>query len=181
MCKSRRVISIVFIIAGIFLLAYPLWLELGTRVEQKRLAIAQVDIPPAAGKVRSTEFGCARLEIPVINLSVLVAQGVSPERLKKSPGWYEDSALPGQGNTCIAAHRSTYGAWFRYLDRLKNGDDIFIQWAGKKYHYTVSHVFMVEDSNTGVYAPSELPILTLTTCQGSYVRLVVKAQLMAAN
>ena len=54
-----------------------------------------------------------------------VVQGVGVEDLKKGPGHYPNTPMPGQeGNAAIAGHRTTYGAPFYNLDELKADDKI---------------------------------------------------------
>ena len=48
--------------------------------------------------------------------------------LKKGPGHYPESPLPGQeGNAAIAGHRTTYGAPFNRIDELEPGDEIHVE------------------------------------------------------
>ena len=59
----------------------------------------------------------AKLEIPKIGKvggdALYVVPGVSHDDLKKGPGHYPDTPLPGQlGNASIAGHRTTYGEPF---------------------------------------------------------------------
>lgn len=42
---------------------------------------------------------------------LIVVEGVGTEELKRGPGHYRGTALPGQpGNFAVAGHRTTYGA-----------------------------------------------------------------------
>ena len=61
----------------------------------------------------------ARIEIPKIGVDKIVVAGVALSDLRKGPGHYPNSALPGQiGNAAIAGHRTTYGAPFFRVDEL---------------------------------------------------------------
>lgn len=106
------------------------------------------------------------LEIPHIKVKAAVVAGTTPQMLKKGPGLYEKSPLPGQeeGNVCIAGHRTTYGAWFRHLDRLQQGDDIFLHFHGKKYVYKVEKVFIVGRKEWSVTEATGSSAVTLTAC-----------------
>ncbi len=67
----------------------------------------------------------ARLKIPEIDVDVVVVAGVSVEDLKRGPGHYPGTPLPGQyGNAVIAGHRTTYGRPFHDIDDLEPGDQI---------------------------------------------------------
>ena len=127
-------------------------------------------------------FDEALLEIPSINLKVAVLSGTTQAVLAKAPGWYEESALPGQGNTAIAGHRTMHGAFFRHLNSLKAGDKIILTYDGKDYEYKVEKVFPVAKNDWSVIKPCGYPALTLTTCHpvgSSRQRLVVRAALVS--
>ena len=52
-------------------------------------------------------------------------QGVGLGDLRKGPGHYPETPLPGeQGNAAIAGHRTTYGAPFNRLGELVDGDEL---------------------------------------------------------
>ena len=64
----------------------------------------------------------ARIEIPAIGVSEYVVEGTDTGDLRKGPGHYPDTPLPGErGTAAIAGHRTTYGAPFRNIDDLKRG------------------------------------------------------------
>gem|GEM_PF-221525 len=128
----------------------------------------------------SEEFNGALLEIPALDLKVAVLSGTTQAVLAKGPGWYEQSALPGQGNTCIAGHRTMHGAWFRNLDRLRADDRILLISEGRKFTYAVESVFPIANNDWSVIQPTSYPVLTLTTCHppgSASQRLVVRAAL----
>ena len=53
----------------------------------------------------------AQLNIPSLNLSKTVVAGVGVQALRKGPGHYSHTPLPGMpGNSAIAGHRTTWGA-----------------------------------------------------------------------
>ena len=67
----------------------------------------------------------ARIKIPSIGVDKIVVEGVSVDDLRKGPGRYQRSVLPGEpGNTAFAGHRTTYGAPFHNIDNLVPGDEI---------------------------------------------------------
>ncbi len=69
----------------------------------------------------------ARLEIPAIGLDKVTVRGVNVADLRKGPGHYPRTALPGnEGNTGIAGHRTTYGAPFNRINELMPGDEIVL-------------------------------------------------------
>jgi len=104
------------------------------------------------------------LRIPAIGLLTGVVYGVEPNDLKKSPGFYPQSGYPDTGNVAIAGHRTTYGAWFRNLDKLEPGDEIRLYYQDTIYIYAVDSVFDIHNRDWSVIDPTDKPALTLTTC-----------------
>jgi sortase A len=109
---------------------------------------------------------------------------VSVNDLKKGPGHYPDTPLPGQlGNSAIAGHRTTYGAPFGNLDSLEPGDEIYITMlTGDRFVYEVTGSEVVEPSDYHVITDSDRTVatLTLTTCHPwgqATQRLIVYATL----
>lgn len=69
----------------------------------------------------------ASIEIPQIGINKVVVEGVQVADLRKGPGRYSSTAIPGEsGNAAIAGHRTTYGAPFHDIDQLSPGDEIFV-------------------------------------------------------
>jgi len=120
------------------------------------------------------------LEIPNLDLKVTVGYGVELADLKDSPGFYPQSGYPNTGNVSIAGHRTTYGAWFRNLDKLEPGEEIRLYYDGRIYYYSVEEVFPTHTRDWDVIEPTSMPALTLTTCHPpgwATERLVVRAYL----
>lgn len=118
-----------------------------------------------------------RLEIPAIKISVMVLKGTSQEVLAKGAGWYEQSVLPGLGNTAIGAHNNMYGSWFRNVHKLKPGDELIITYQNQKYVYIVDWVRPIAPDDWSVIAPTDRTALTLTTCHTKTHRLAARAWL----
>jgi len=123
----------------------------------------------------------ARLQIPAISLDEYVVEGTGEADLKRGPGHYTGSPLPGQhGNAAIAGHRTTYGAPFGRLDDLKAGDTIIATTAAGRSVYTVADKLTVLPSQTSVVEDYGDDRLTLTTCTPKFSashRLIVVAML----
>src|SRR5436305_151450 len=124
----------------------------------------------------------AIIEIPKISVNKAVVQGVGTEDLKKGPGHYPTTPMPGEkGNAAIAGHRTTYGHPFYDLDALKPGDDIFISTRQGKFQYKVDHSMNVDPHDVAVLDPTTDNLLTLTTCTPRFSaaqRLIVVSKLM---
>ena len=128
----------------------------------------------------------ARIETPAIGLDWIVVVGVGVDELKKGPGHYPDTPLPGEaGNVGIAGHRTTYGAPFLDIDELAAGDEIILtNTGGGRFVYRVTEQFIVSPSEYEVLAPTDEPILTLTSCHPRYSaskRIIVRGELDLAQ
>jgi sortase A len=133
----------------------------------------------------------AHIEIPKIGVDSIVVNGVTRDDLRKGPGHYPDTPLPGQqGNSAIAGHRTTYGAPFGNLDQLSEGDLIQVRTLQGNFKYRVREQLVVKPADVAVIDPTPadpdhpdkgyLATLTLTTCNPKYSaaqRLVIHADL----
>jgi sortase A len=126
------------------------------------------------------------IKIDKIGVDKIVVEGTTVPDLRKGPGHYAGSPLPGQlGNAAIAGHRTTYGAPFGDLDQLAKDDRISIQTVTGTWNYKLTQdPFSVNPDQTEVLDPVPgQATLTLTTCDPKYSaakRLIVKAQLTEA-
>lgn len=131
------------------------------------------------------------LSIPRIDLEVVVVEGVSKEDLKKGPGHYPGTPLPGQaGNSGIAGHRTTYGAPFNRIDELVPGDEVRIATLQGQFIYDVIPApgQPADGQAWYVVTPDQVEVLddmgdnriTLTACHPKYSareRIIVHAVL----
>ena len=110
------------IAAGLLLLsfvAYQLW-GTGLSEGQAQNTLAAQFITPQPTK---PQFGglVGRISIPSIGLSKFVVAGVRLSDLKKGPGLFAGSPLPGQlGNVAIAGHRTTCFCSASFLLQLQS-------------------------------------------------------------
>lgn len=129
----------------------------------------------------------SRLEVPAIGIDDIVVAGIGVSDLKKGPGHFPDTPLPGQlGNAAIAGHRTTYGAPFFDIDQLEAGDEIIVTTLDGRYVYEVSGQQIVDPSEYEVVMTSdpERASLTLVSCDPKFTaknRIVVRAELDAGR
>ena len=98
------------------------------------------------------------LEIPAIGLEKVVVEGASARRVEQGPGHVPESARPGEaGDVLIAGRKSSYGAPFAHLGRLRNGDTIAITTARGRFTYRIDR------AATRAAARSNRGTLTLAT------------------
>jgi sortase A len=123
----------------------------------------------------------AIITIPKINVHKTVVEGVGLPDLKKGPGHYPGTPLPGQkGNAAIAGHRTTYGAPFNRIDELKPGDSVYVQTVQGKFRYIVKETQIVKPTQVEVLEDKGDNRLTLTACHPKYSakqRIVVVSEL----
>ncbi len=110
-----------------------------------------------------------------------MVEGTNTPDLRKGPGHYTGTPLPGQaGNAAIAGHRTTYGHPFYNLDSVKVGDPIVLTTLQGIFVYDTTKSFVVSPSDTTVVDNVIANQLTLTTCNPRFsasTRLVVQATL----
>jgi sortase A len=111
----------------------------------------------------------ARIEIPAIGVSEYVVEGTDTGDLRKGPGHYPDTPLPGErGTSAIAGHRTTYGAPFRNIDKLKPGQVIVVDMPDGRFVYRVEQVKIVDDQDLSVLEPVGHRRLMLSACHPLY-------------
>jgi len=145
-------------------------------------------LTPPAGQ------GLAVLRLPALDERTwAVVEGVGEADLRRGPGHYPGTAMPGEiGNIVLSGHRTTYGAPFARLDRLVRGDPIVVETRDTYFTYRVTGAEVVPPSATAVTLPvpgqpAARPtrrLLTLTTCHPRYSarqRLIVYAELRASS
>ncbi|MET9363177.1 class E sortase [Streptomyces sp. NPDC006632] len=143
----------------------------------------------------------AVVRIPRIGVTAPIAQGISKAGVldKGYVGHYVQSAQPGQeGNFALAGHRNTHGEPFRYINKLRPGDEVVVETRDTVYTYVVDSVLpqtSARDSGTIAAVPrsdvkpsygySEAGhYITLTTCTPEFTstyRLVVWGKLRASR
>jgi sortase A len=141
--------------------------------------------------------GVFRLFIPAIDFRQMVVEGVGTEELRKGPGHFPscrrgferplctdlDEVWPGElGRTIVSGHRTTYGAPFYNIDRLKPGDDIIAetQWGDFTYEVTDKEVVPPDSTDIANPAASTFAEIVLTTCNPRFSaaeRLIVYARM----
>jgi sortase A len=138
--------------------------------QQAKLKDALFD-PPARVLRREPLQGdaIARIEIPSIGVSEYVVEGTDTGDLRKGPGHYPRTPLPGDpGTTAIAGHRTTYGAPFRNIDDLRRGQRIFVDMPDGRFVYRVERTTIVDDQDVSVLDPVGYRRLMLSACHPLY-------------
>jgi sortase A len=102
------------------------------------------------------------LEIPHINLSVIVLEGSDSSILDVAAGHIQGTALPGTvGNIAIAAHRDTF---FRSLQQIRVNDSVSVRTLAGVFKYQVESTEVVDPTDIEVLHQTTDEELTLVTC-----------------
>jgi sortase A len=138
--------------------------------QQHELEVALAKPPPRVldkHPLRGDAIGA--ITIPRISLHRYLVQGTGTDDLRKGPGHYPSTPLPGQrGTVAIAGHRTTYGAPFRHVDSLKRGDRIVIDMPYGRYVYTVQRLKIVDPTDLSVLKKVGYNRLVLSACNPLY-------------
>ncbi len=109
-----------------------------------------------------TEGLIGRLEIPRLNMSVIVMEGDDDWTLARAAGHLPGTAFPWNvGNVVIAGHRDSF---FRPLKDLRQGDELRMTTLRGTFSYRVTRTQIVAPDNVSVIAPTSDRSLTLVTC-----------------
>ncbi len=133
---------------------------------------------------RRTEHGQAlgRIQIPAADADFVLVKGSDPGDLRRGPGFYDGSPLPGSpGTVAIAGHRTTYLSPFRHLDRLRTGDRITIDMPYARFLYRVQRRRIVSPQDVSVIRRVRYDQLVLSACHPLFSarqRIVVSARLI---
>jgi len=175
------------LIAGVALVDVAIWVNTGTALwqayEERVFGLhlrAAVTNTPRALAPRSNIVG--RLEIPELQLTAMVQEGVDAATLRRAVGHVPGTALPGEAsNVALAGHRDTF---FRPLRDIRLKDVIQLQTPGGDYRYVVESAKIVSPRDISVLRPTGRNTLTLVTCYPFYYvgsapkRFVVRAALV---
>jgi sortase A len=103
-----------------------------------------------------------RVEIPRLDISAVVREGVDTHTLGHAVGHVPHTALPGDpGNVGIAAHRDTF---FRNVRNIRKGDRVTMVTRKGTFEYTVDSLKIVAPTDVKVLDPTTEPVITLVTC-----------------
>jgi sortase A len=132
---------------------------------------ARVDTGAALGRIR----------LPTLGRSYVLVEGTDSSSLRKGPGHYPGTPLPGQqGTVAVAGHRTTYLAPFRTINQLKPGAPVVLDMPYGRFTYRVQESRIVKPNALWVTRPAGYPRLVLTACHPLYSaaeRIVVFARL----
>jgi sortase A len=185
-----RFVASVMIVSGTLLIAdagitlawqEPISALLAER-EQAQLRHALERPPPRVVRLKPLPGDAiGEIVLPTIDRSAFVVEGTGTDDLRKGPGHYPDTPLPGErGTVAIAGHRTTNGAPFRNIDQLDHGDRIVLKMHHGTFVYRVETTRIVQPTDLWVKRTVGHDRLVLSACHPLYSaaqRIVVFARL----
>jgi sortase A len=146
-----------------------------TRAEARALRALHADSERIAFLARSLRRhlrdgqAVGRIRIPHIHASYVVVEGTDGAALRKGPGHYPDTPLPGMpGTVGVAGHRTTYLAPFNELDKLRKGDEVQLQMPYALVTYRVEQTRIVPPTAVWVTKSVGYGRLVMTACHPKY-------------
>ncbi len=204
--KSRRKRHLIPIVAGVSVVLIILFLQYNRLIFAPIMAYVSPGNAPASEieaidpTITQTVSSDPRLIIPKLNVDVPIRFGVAlgdvMSAMNNGVAHYRiagASAYPGEvGNFVITGHSAgdiyssnPYKYIFSGLERLENGDLIYVNYNSVRYTYRVIKKEVVEPSNVAaLVVDTDKPLLTLVTCTPlgtSRYRLLVTAEQISPN
>ncbi len=126
-----------------------------------------------------------RLRIDRIKANYVLVNGTDTVSLRKGPAIYDDVPFPGApGTTAIAGPRTTYGAPFRNIDKIRKGDELVVEMRYGTFTYEVEKTRIVKPTALEVIRRVSYDRLVLSACHPLYSaakRIIVFGRLVAAQ
>jgi sortase A len=170
-----------FLAFGVFALVYAGYMFADSRAFQAReMSKFEQAAPPAEPRILVKGGVVGELQIPRLELSVMVLEGDSRLNLRRGAVHLTNSPLPGElGNVALAGHRDTF---FRPLRNILVGDEITFKTPERNIGYVVETISIVAPGDLQVLEPTAGHNLTLVTCYPFYYvgsapkRFIVRAR-----
>lgn len=193
--KIRKLTGIILILVGLTIISSIVYKKIETKKKQQELQnileqVINEEKEEVTGEKQEQEQELesingykpiALMEIPSINLSQGIVEGISDASLQYYLGHFETSVGPGEkGNFSIAGHRvSDYSEAFVNLYKAEIGDEIIVKANKKEYIYKITNSFIVSPTDISVLENTDNATITLVTCTvGAKERLIVKGDLV---
>jgi sortase A len=184
--KATTLLVLALVLGGLWQTGSGVWIYLKAELAQVLLQRAWAGT--VAGQEHVTPWPWAdtwpvsRLTVPAKNIDLIILNGAYGRTLAFGPGYLESSASPGsRGTTILTGHRDTH---FRFLQRLKEGDELLLTTKNQESHrYRVRSATVVDVNRGSIRQETEEHQLALVTCYpfdaispGGPLRYVVMAE-----
>ena len=187
MTRRRALIGLAILLAALGLeqVGRGAWIHVKARLAQHLLQRAWARTARGEPHARpwpwADTWPVARLRVPAHGVDLIVLSGVSGRTLAFGPGHAPASVAPGTpGTAIVTGHRDTH---FRFLERVKPGDEVLVELPGGRPKRLTVEATSVVDSRTAVIRSEERAGLILMTCYpfdavvpGGPLRYVVTAR-----
>jgi sortase A len=109
-----------------------------------------------------------QLKVPRLGVNVVAVNGTEDGTLTKGPGRYSGplpAFVPGEGELVyVAGHRTTFGAPFAHIDRLRPGDAVTLEVPYATFHYKITGHVIVGSDHISVLRSRHREVLALQAC-----------------
>jgi sortase A len=124
-----------------------------------------IPVAPPAEDAKEPLQSLGHIDIPKLNVSADLFEGIALSTLDNGPGHWPGTALPGQvGNVVVAGHRTSHSKPFRNIDKLADGDLVTFTVDGATYNYVVTGHEIVDPSSIQIVDQTPAPTATLFAC-----------------
>lgn len=190
----KKPLSVVLIMIGLAIIAYPLAEQLYAWYWQQKL-LSEWEAPELSQLEETVEDDqdsgntvlspqgeiLGVLRIKSIDVSLPIIEGLNATNLKIGVALLADTAmLEERGNSVLAGHRGhSRGRLLNRLNEVKLNDQVLIETDNGEKAYTVFNKVIVKPQETQLLAPTKDKILTIVTCdpvRHPTHRLVVQAK-----
>lgn len=166
-----RIVSFLFIIAGLSLLLYSgyallqSYLDQNKRLEEAKAIISEDITEEFDGEIGDYHKGetIGMLYIPRLDRELPIVEGTDEEELEQGVGHYSDTGYPGENRQILlSGHRDTV---FRQFGELEHGDEFHVKMPYGTFVYEFIDFEIVSADNTTVIdLEREEEYLTISTC-----------------
>lgn len=179
--KRTRFIASLLIISGIGILSYSGFQKAIVNYRQSQMRSAYEATAgfrhlaeEAPDTVIISEWQPMRLIIPVLGVDLVCVGGgdvFDRKLLDLGPTHFQMSDLPSTegGNVAFAGHRAGRWNFFLDIDKLKQGDEIYLDVDGYRFIYTVEWVRVFDKYDWTPIHTTDYPAITLQTCEPPHV------------
>jgi sortase A len=160
-------LAAILVSLGLWQTGEGLWIYLKAELAQKLLELAWSKTLRGEREVRpwpwADTWPIGRIVVPKYTIDLIVLANANGRTLAFGPGHESASTLPGKnGTTILSGHRDTH---FRFLDWLKEGDQILIQQPnGITTPYAIQAMNIVVALQTTIHLNTTQKHLVLVTC-----------------
>lgn len=194
--RSLRVVMGIWIFLLCAIIVYP-WVDyyIKKKINKPQQVLGVQTLPSSSFTPIAVKPTIAAETTPTFNLkkgeleiNTPIVNGISDEDLKKGIGHHQDSVWPNQkGNVVLAGHSfsldadNPYSEVFSRLRELEIGDQVTINYLGKKYIYKIFKREKVSPQDISLFGKTDNWQLTFYTCdppKTDWYRLVFQAELI---